>query len=271
MSTEQKESKDKIRVIVFGGGPILEHGVKLFLLRLEDRAEIELVGGFFQSKAQDFSAVVGDLWRRRRFMALPLLGQLFVEQSDRYLRGPRREIELNRQIRNLSDKFHFIPDIHAPTVLEEVRALSPDLGLIYGSPILKLELFEIPTYGTLGIHHGKVPQYRGKKTTFWAMYNGEKSAGITIQKVNAGLDTGQIVQEGEVLIGSRSRGKVWEDLEPLGFDLYIKAILQVQTGTATFRPQTGPKGKLYHDPSLQDIMTLWRRQWQQRLGLKRSS
>jgi methionyl-tRNA formyltransferase len=247
----------------------LEHGVKQFLCRLEDHPQIELAGGFFQSEAQDFSAVVGDLWRRRHFMTVPLLGQIVIERSGHYLRGPRQEIALNRQISDLAGKFHFIPDIHAPEVLEMVQALKPDLGLIYGSPILKPELFEIPVFGTLGIHHGKVPKYRGKKTTFWAMYNGEETAGVTIQKVNAGLDTGQIVQEGEVPIGNLSRGALWRELEPLGFDLYIKAILQVRDGTATYRPQTGPKGKLYYDPSMQQVLTLWWRQWQRRLGVKK--
>jgi methionyl-tRNA formyltransferase len=245
----------------------LEHGVKRFICRLEDHQEIDLVGGFFQSQAQNPGAIVADLWQRRRFMALPLLVQLFVEQSRRYLRGPGQEVRLNQQIHNLSHKLFFVADIHAPKVLDEVSALAPDLGLIYGSPILKPDLFETPTHGTLGIHHGKVPQYRGKKTTFWAMYNGERSAGVTIQKVNAGLDTGQIVQEGEVVIGNRSRSAVWNELEPLGIDLYIKAILQVGDGSVEYRPQIGPKGKLYRDPKLRDVTALWARQWRRRLGL----
>jgi hypothetical protein len=150
-----------------------------------------------------------------------------------------------------------VPDIHDEVVLAQVRALAPDLGLIYGSPILKPALFEIPAYGTLGIHHGQVPQYRGKKTTFWAMYHGEPVAGVTIQKVTAGLDTGQIVRSGEVPIGRRSYGAVWRDVLALGLDLYIEAILQVREGTAVYRPQTGPKGKLYRDPKPADILRFW--------------
>jgi methionyl-tRNA formyltransferase len=132
--------------------------------------------------------------------------------------------------------------------------------LIYGSPILKPALFEIPTYGTLGIHHGQVPQYRGKKTTFWAIYHGEPAAGVTIQKINAGLDTGQIVNSGQVLIGRRSYGTVWGEVLALGLDLYVEAILQVRAGTAVYRPQAGPKGKLYRDPKPADIVRFWLRQ-----------
>jgi methionyl-tRNA formyltransferase len=152
---------------------------------------------------------------------------------------------------------HFVPDIHSQAVLEHVRQLKPELGLIYGSPILRPALFEIPACGTLGIHHGKLPQYRGKKTTFWAMYHGEPEAWATIQRVNAGLDTGEIVREGAVPTGGRSYRAVWRDLEALGLNLYIEAILAVKAGTATYRAQSGPKGKLYHDPTIGDLWRFW--------------
>jgi len=63
---------------------------------------------------------------------------------------------------------------------------------------------------------------------------------------------------------------VWNDLEELGFALYIQAILEVKAGTATYRPQVGKKGKLYRDPKLGDILTLWWRQLSRRLGGARS-
>jgi methionyl-tRNA formyltransferase len=152
-------------------------------------------------------------------------------------------------------------------VLDQVHALEPDLGLIYGSPILKPELFKIPNLGTLGIHHGKVPEYRGNKTTFWAMYNGEPVAGVTIQKVNQGLDTGSIVKTGEVKADRRPYQAVFRDLEALGLDLYIQAILEVKHGVAEFKPQSGVKGKLYRNPKLGDFLRFWSRQIQRRLDL----
>jgi methionyl-tRNA formyltransferase len=143
--------------------------------------------------------------------------------------------------------------------------MDADLGLIYGSPILRPELFEIPKMGTLGIHHGSLPRYRGKKTTFWEMYEGEERAGVTIQKVNRGLDTGEIVQEGHVRIGSRSRSRVWREVEDLGLQLYLRSILQVGAGTARLREQDGPKGQLYRDPPLTLIIRLWWRQLRKRI------
>lgn len=255
-----------IRVVLFGSGPVLTHDVRQFICRLEAHPEIEFTAAFCQAEGRDWTAVARDFWRRRGWLAVPLLAAWVLHEAGRTLRHPRRERALARELNRLSDRIHFITNIHAPEVIAQIAALDADLGLIYGSPILKPAVFETPARGTLGIHHGKVPQYRGNKTAFWAMYNGEATAGVTIQKVNAGLDTGQIVKAGEVVIGKRSQRAVWQELEQLGLDLYLQAILEVKAGTATYTPQSGPKGKLYKNPKFGDLVEFWRRQWRRRLG-----
>jgi folate-dependent phosphoribosylglycinamide formyltransferase PurN len=256
-----RRSTGPIRVVMFGGGPVLEPDVEEFLVRLEAQPEIELLGAFCQAAGprglRRLAAITADLWRRRRLVALPLLAFQVGGWLQRHVVHIRRQRARSRQLVQLQDRIHYVPDIHAPAVLDQVAALAPDLGLVYGSPILKPALFEIPRCGALGIHHGRVPAYRGKKTTFWAMYNGEVDAGVTIQKINAGLDTGEIVKEGAVPIGGRSYRAVWRDLQALGLDLYIEAILAVRAGAAAYRPQSGPKGKLYRDPTIGDLWRFW--------------
>lgn len=258
-----------IRVVVFGSGPELTHDAQEFLVRLEQHPDITLLEVFCQSASPSstWSAILKDLWRRRRILAIPLFFMRLISGLAAYLRNPRTETNLKRSLRQLSNRIHSVPNIHAPEVIERIRRLEPDLGLIYGSPILKPELFEIPLLGTLGIHHGKVPAYRGNKTTFWAIYNGEEVAGVTIQKINAGLDTGSIVKEAEVLIGDRAYATVWSDLEAVGLDLYIQAILEVKNGTATYRPQIGKKGKLYRNPTTKDFIVFWLRRLKRRLRI----
>jgi folate-dependent phosphoribosylglycinamide formyltransferase PurN len=253
----QTDQGQPIRVVLFGGGPVLERGVKEFICRMEEHREIELLGAFIESRARTATAVVKDLFRRRRLMAVPVLILMLAGTAIRYLAKPRNEIRLNRKIASMSARLQYVPDVHAEEVLRRVSALSPDLGVAYSCPILKAELFQIPKFGTLGIHHGKVPEYRGKKTTFWAMYNGEKSVGVTIQKINPGLDTGDVVRAGEVAVSGRSLRAVWKELEQLGFDLFIDAILDVKHQKAVYRPQTGAKGRLYRDPEVADILTFW--------------
>jgi folate-dependent phosphoribosylglycinamide formyltransferase PurN len=266
MPLDNRDCARPIRVIVFTGGPTLDRGMLEFSRRLEDHPDIEFLGAFCESSGQSLAAVWRDLWRRRRILAFPVLLAQLISAMSRFLTQTRIEMDLSQKLARLSDRLHFVPDIHADAVLERVRSLAPDLGLIYGSPILKPTLFETPTLGTLGIHHGKVPEYRGKKTTFWAMYNGERIAGVTIQKINAGLDTGEVVKAGEVSIAGKSYSRVWHELEELGLDLYTYAILEVKGGKANFRPQEGKKGKLYRDPGIQDILRFWWRQSKRQLS-----
>lgn len=251
---EQAEAPRPIRVVMFGSGPALVHDARRFLCRLESEPEIELVGAFCQARSTSVWGVAEDLLKRRGMLALPLFIAWAGGGTVRFLRRPQAERSLRWHLRGLSSRIWFVPDIHDEAVMERVRALTPDLGLVYGSPILRPELFEIPTLGTLGIHHGKVPEYRGNKTAFWAMYNGEETAGVTIQKIEAGVDTGQIVKEGAVPTRGRTLRSVMRDLEDLGLDLYIQAILEVREGRATYRPQAGPRGRLFRNPKLRDLL-----------------
>jgi folate-dependent phosphoribosylglycinamide formyltransferase PurN len=267
MPVNQIEVNRPIRVVMFGSGPELNPDAKAFLCRLEEHPEIDFLGAFCQAQAQSVGAVFLDLWKRRSWLALPLFFVWFTSRGMRFLLHSAEEIVLRRNMEKISDRIHFVPDIHARHVLEQVCTLEPDLGLIYGSPILKPELFEIPRLGTLGIHHGKVPEYRGNKTTFWAMYNGEPVAGVTIQKVNQGLDTGRIVKTGEVKAYGRPYHTVVHELETLGLDLYMQSILEVKHSTAEYKPQQGVQGKLYRNPKPSDFLKFWGKQIRRRVGL----
>lgn len=258
-------SMGTIRVVMFGGGPVLEPDVKRFLARLEDDPQIELCAAFCQSAEQSGGAVLRDLFRRRGILALPVLALQLLGRLRRALSEGARQRKVEQTIAALGQRLNFVPDVHIAGVLEQVRSLQPELGLVYGAPILRPELFEIPTLGTLGIHHGKMPTYRGKKTTFWAMANGEESAGVTIQKINRGLDTGQIVQQGEVPIARRSHGRVWRDVEELGLTLYLAAIHDFAADRVAYLTPTGRKGKLYRDPKPKDILGFYWRRWTGRI------
>lgn len=256
-----------IHVVLFGGGPGLEPGLQRLLCRLEDHPDIRLLAVVCQSPGESMAHVAADLWRRRGWLAIPLLAAHLAEWVGRSVTESPEDAAARRTVRLLRDRIRLVPDIHAPAVLDHVRALAPDLGLIYGSPILRPELFRIPALGTLGIHHGTVPRYRGKKTTFWEMYHGESHAGVTIQCVGSGLDTGGVVEQGVVPIGSRSRRRVWAELEAVGVELYVRAILKVRAEEAIgFTPQSGPRYALCRDPSWRQIAGLWWRQLRARVG-----
>ncbi len=244
-----------VRVVLFTG-PFLEEGTARFATLMEAHPDIRLGTILCQSPGLGVGPRLRDLWRRRRWLAPPLAGVEVARTLARWIRHPLGSLAFSRARRQLAPLLRVVPDLHAPAVLEEVRSLEPELGLIYGGPILRPELFTIPVSGTLGIHHGEVPQYRGKKSTFWALHHGESHAGVTIQRVNAGVDTGEVVRKGSVPTVGRGYGAVWRDVEALGFRLYLEAIQEVAEGTATFTPQEGEKGPLFRDPGVRELLAL---------------
>ncbi|MDW7710961.1 MAG: formyltransferase family protein [Deferrisomatales bacterium] len=249
-----------LRAVVFGGA-FFEPAALEFLARLDEHPEVELLGVFCQSRGFGLRRRVADVARRRKALAVPILAAQAAAAALRFARAPGETLSRARRARRALRRAAAVPDLHAPAVRDRVRALRPDLGLSYGSPLLRPELFEIPALGTLGIHHGKLPGYRGVKTTFWAVHNGEPEAGVTIQRLNAGLDTGEVVREGSVGTAGKRYGRVAAEAEALGIELFVDAVLAVKRGEARPRPQWDGVSTMYRQPGARDFLRLWRRQF----------
>lgn len=249
----------RLRVVVFTGGAVLESPCVDFIARIHASAGLELAGVYCETAASGLKGVARDLVRRRGWLAPILLLQRALRRVGRSLLAPRRTIARRRMLRGLESRIFYVPDLHAPEVLSSIEALRPDVGAVYGGPILRQALFEIPALGTLGIHHGRLPEYRGKKTTFWAMHNGEQTVGVAIQRIGAGLDRGDILRDAVLPVGHKPLPVVTRQLEQLGLDLYIAALLDVRDGKPQFRAQPAGDRALYRDPRPADIARFWAR------------
>lgn len=248
-----------LRIVVFTGGAVLEDACIELLARISAQPHLALVGVFCEARATGLRGIVADLWRRRGVLAPLLLLQRALRRMGQLLLAPRRALRRQRTLRQLTGLVHTAPDLHDPAVLAQVRALAPDVGAVYGGPILRPDLFGIPSRGTIGIHHGRLPDYRGKKTTFWAMYHGEDSVGVAIQRIGSGLDRGDILRDGLLRVGRRSLPVVTRELERLGLDLYLEALLSIRDGNAAYRAQPAGRRPLYRDPGFADIARFWLR------------
>ena len=150
-------------------------------------------------------------------------------------------------------------DIHHPFVVESVQDWNPDLGISVGAPILKPALFEIPRLGTLNVHLGKVPEFRGAPPGFWELWFGATEVGATVHWVDAGLDTGAIVESGSAPIYERDTlSRVEARAAELGHRLLASAIRRVTAGRVPGSPQTG-EGRTNRMPTLGQRFSLWRR------------
>jgi len=119
-----------------------------------------------------------------------------------------------------------------------VRGQASDLGIALGSPILKEALFSLPRLGTINLHKGLLPNYRGMPPAFWEMHRGENSVGCTVHRVEAGLDTGDIILERSVAVDRFATvSGVQTKLHRVGVELVCEAAARVLAGSAIYTPQ----------------------------------
>ena len=83
-------------------------------------------------------------------------------------------------------------NFHDTDCLDELRRLTADLFVIDGTYILRETVFSIPRLGSLNLHCGKLPDYRGAPPALWEIVNGESEVGVTIHGVTQSLDAGPI-------------------------------------------------------------------------------
>lgn len=156
-------------------------------------------------------------------------------------------------------------DLHSEQTLSDIGYFNPQLGISLGAPILKPALFEIPTLGTINLHQGKLPDYRGMPPAFWELTNGEELVGCSIHQVASALDQGAILVEDELRIKPHSTvGGLQLELNELSIFLLKTAFDELASGSARFVPQR-PGGTTYRRPSLRQKSQLVRRN---RSGLK---
>lgn len=149
-----------------------------------------------------------------------------------------------------------VADIHSQESLDTVRAFEPDLGLSLAAPILRRPLFSIPRLGTINLHKGKLPDYRGMPPAFWELQNDEKSVGCTVHWVDDRLDTGDIVRQTAVERAKFSTVRGLQlRLDEVGVDLMREAVKDILLGVPASMPQA-PHGKTYRKPTLAQTAAL---------------
>lgn len=114
---------------------------------------------------------------------------------------------------------------------ETLRALKPELIAVaaYGK-LLPPAVLAIPPKGCINVHGSLLPKYRGAAPIQWAVLNGEKTTGVTIQQMGEGLDTGDMLQKAETEIGeNETSGELFDRLKLLGAELLVDTIDRIDT------------------------------------------
>jgi methionyl-tRNA formyltransferase len=116
--------------------------------------------------------------------------------------------------------------VRAPDVQQLLERLAPDAVVIiaYGQ-IIPARLLPIPKHGWINLHASLLPKYRGAAPINWAIANGEARTGITSMRIDAGMDTGDMLLHREIEIGlSETAPELSARLAELGAPLIVETL-----------------------------------------------
>lgn len=155
-------------------------------------------------------------------------------------------------------------NFHDADCLDALRALAPDLAVVDGTYVLREPVFLLPRFGSINLHCGKLPDYRGAPPAFWELYNGEREVGVTVHRVTAKLDEGPILQQELFPLDPAPAGdpveyvgRVWRDvLRPNGLRMLAECAARVAAGTSEPRPQPHVNAPAYRRPDLRTAREL---------------
>jgi methionyl-tRNA formyltransferase len=129
--------------------------------------------------------------------------------------------------------------IRTPENEEKLRGLSPDVIVIiaYGQ-IIPARLLPIPRLGWINLHASLLPKYRGAAPIAWAIANGETVTGNTTMRIDAGMDTGDMLLQQELAIGPQETApELAVRLAEAGAGLMIETLHGLEAGALTPRKQ----------------------------------
>jgi methionyl-tRNA formyltransferase len=126
-----------------------------------------------------------------------------------------------------------------PEAMDQLRAWSPDIIVLAAfGQILKTDVLELPRFGCINVHASLLPRWRGAAPINAAILHGDEETGVTIMKMDVGLDTGPMLAKRSIrLKPDDTAGSVFQALSTLGADLLLETLPDYLSGKLVLQPQ----------------------------------
>ncbi len=129
--------------------------------------------------------------------------------------------------------------IRRPEIVAQLAAMKPDAMVVVGyGQIIPQSIIDIPCYGIINVHASLLPKYRGAAPIQWAIANGETRTGVTTMRIDAGLDTGDMLLKWETEIGAEENAlELSPRLATAGAELLVETLHEIEAGNIKPEPQ----------------------------------
>ncbi len=123
--------------------------------------------------------------------------------------------------------------IRRPEAVELLRRLKLDAMVVVGyGQIVPQSVIDLAPLGIINVHASLLPKYRGAGPIQWAILNGESRTGVTTMRIDAGLDTGDMLLKAETEIGPEETAvELSRRLAAMGADLLVETLAGLASGT----------------------------------------
>ena len=136
--------------------------------------------------------------------------------------------------------------IRRPEPVEQLKQMQPDAMVVVGyGQIIPQSIIDIPRHGIINVHGSLLPKYRGAAPIQWAIANGESTTGVTTMRIDAGLDTGDMLLKWETSIGPEENSvELGQRMAQAGADLLVETLAEVEAGTLRAQRQDSAQATL---------------------------
>lgn len=170
-----------------------------------------------------------------------ILFQLIVVKFLRMVSEGRRNELLAQENLDLTDipadKIKHVTSVNAESTIEMIKEINPDLIIVNGTRIISKKVLASVSCKFINMHSGITPKYRGVHGAYWSLVlNDLENCGITVHFVDAGIDTGNIIEQGRVVPTSKDNFTTYPLLQ-----LSTGIILQQKAVEGYFNDRIVPK------------------------------
>jgi len=169
------------------------------------------------------------------------------------LRKPKKVYSLSQLSKKYNIPIVRVKEINSAEKVEMIKKHKPDLIIVsFFDHLLKKEIIEIPKYGVINIHPGKLPEYRGLFSSFWQVINNNPGVCATVHWINERFDEGDILKQ-SCLQQDREDSILSMDYKSLdlGSDLLFDVIEEIECGENRSTKQVD--GRYFSYPSKEDV------------------
>lgn len=137
--------------------------------------------------------------------------------------------------------------VRDPEFFPVLEQMKPDVIVVVAfGQIIPDSILHLAPFGCINVHASLLPKYRGAAPIQWAVLDGEKESGVTIMRMDSGLDTGDMIAKEVVPIDAEETGgSLFDKLSRVGAGLLVRTLPSLENRTAIFEKQPAESPTAY--------------------------